>query len=56
MPCKANSKSAWLELQNNLENFEKKLKMKSVKATADAVSESGQLGIKVGSVHFLAKL
>ena len=41
MPCKASSKSAWLELRSNLENFEEKSKMEGLQATPDAMSEPG---------------
>ena len=42
--CKANGKSAWLELRSNLENSDKKSQMEGAQVTPDAVSESGQYG------------
>ena len=56
MPCKARGKTAWLELQSSLENFEDKSQMEGARATSDAVSEFGQYGINICSVHFLADL
>ena len=53
MPHKGGSKSPWVKLRGNLEHFEEESQVEGVQATLDAVSESSQQGIKVGSLHFL---
>ena len=53
MPHNGGSKSPWLKLRGNLENFEEESQVEGVQATLDAVSESSQHEIKIGSLHVL---
>ena len=53
MPHKGGSKITWLKLWINLENFEEESQVEGVQTTLDALSESIQHGIKVGSLHVL---
>ena len=47
------NKSPWLKLRGNSENIEEESQVEGVQATLDAMSESSQHGIKIGSLHFL---
>ena len=53
MPHKGGSKITWLKLWINLENFEEESQVEGVQTTLDALSESIQHGIRVGSLHVL---